>query len=293
LDGLVSLEVAECCGTNIKENESLYSREVARNLLVSTVPLDFLATFQQESIFMKLLMKSMVLVSLATVMATVAQAGTVYVGNSLSSTGQEDSSSSPPFVILGEYDSTGPLGTSSITLPTGTVQDVKFYGGNYNFTLYALSLVSSGPGANEQTFHVVDSESFSGSASPGIQTLSVSGFSVTAGDLLGFAGVGPFYPQTANDALNSDATYGSGGSSFTATPPGASSTFSVGLFGDTSANYTYINDFFGNQGRTYSIGVDVSTSVVGAVPDSASTLLLAGSMMATLAALRRRCFTTR
>jgi hypothetical protein len=240
---------------------------------------------------MKSLIKSTVVVSVAAFIAAAAQAGTVYVGNSLSSTGAEDSV--PPFVILGEYSSAGPLGTSSVTLPTGTVQDVKFFGGNYNFTLYALSLVGSGPGANEQTFHVVDSESFSGSASPGIQTLAVSGFPVKAGDLLGFAGLGPFYPQNPNDALNSDATYEDSSlpNSFVATAPGGPGTkFTVGVNPDPSANYEYVSDVFLNQGRTYSIGVDVSVRASSSVPDSGSTLLMAAPIMAILAAMKRRCF---
>jgi hypothetical protein len=239
---------------------------------------------------MKSLMKPIMLVAGVAFISMAAQAGSVYVGNSLTPAGGAQADSSAPLVILGEYSAAGPLGTSSVTLPTGTVQDVKFYGGNYDFTLYALALVSSGPGANEQTFHVVDSESFSGSASPGLQTLAVSGFSVTAGDLLGFAGLGPYYPQAANDALNSDATYASGTSLFVATPPAASSTFSVGVNSDASADYHYITDFFGNQGRTYNIGVDVSLPRIGTVPDSGSTLLMAAPIMAILAAMKRRCF---
>jgi hypothetical protein len=255
----------------------------------SAVNLDFVhfcQQFKENAYFMKLLMKSMVVVTTGLFIPTAVHAGSVYVGNSLSSSGAADSSA--PLVILGEYDSAGPLGTSAVTLPTGTVQDVKFYGGNYDFTLYALSLVSSGPGANEQTFHVVDSETFSGTAAPGIQTLAVSGFSVSAGDLLGFAGLGPYYPQSGNDALNSDATFASGASSFVATPPAASSTFSVGLNSDASSDYHYISDVFGNQGRTYSIGVDVALPKVGAVPDSSSTLLMAAPIMAVLAAMKRR-----
>jgi hypothetical protein len=183
-----------------------------------------------------------------------------YVGNSLTQTGYENSDGDPPLVILGEYNPAGPLGNSTVTLPSGAVQDVKFYGGNYHFTLYALSLVAAGPGNNEQTFVVTASQSFAGTASPGIQTLPVANFTVSAGELLGFAGVGPYYPQDPNDAVNSDATYENSfdPGSFTATPPGGTGTkFVVGLYPDSNATYEYISDEFGNQGRTYAIGVDV------------------------------------
>jgi hypothetical protein len=222
----------------------------------------------------------------AAFIATAAQAGTVYVGNSLTvPNGGADSS--PPLVILGEYSPNGPLATSTPadTLPTGTVQNVQFFGGNYDFTLYALSLVGPGANPNEQTFKVDAAETFSGSASVGVQTLSVSGFSVASGELLAFAGIGPYYPQNGNDAVHSDATYESSGlpNSFFANPPGGPGTqFTVGLNPDPAANYEYISDVFGNQGRTYGIGVNVS------VPDEGSTLLMAGPMLAFLAAIRRR-----
>jgi uncharacterized repeat protein (TIGR03803 family) len=191
-----------------------------------------------------------------------AQAGTVYVGNSLTVT-SGNSDGLPPFIILGEYNPKGPLAASSAstTLPAGTVVDVKFYGSKYNFTLYALSHVSTGPKTNEQTFKVVASEQFSGSPSTGVQTLSVTNFNVNAGDLLAFAGTGPYYPQSANDTTNSDAAYenSTNTGSFTATAPGGpGSEFTVGLHGDMSANYGYVSDSYGNQGRTYTFGVDVS-----------------------------------
>jgi hypothetical protein len=222
-------------------------------------------------------------------LSTVARAE--YIGNSLTvPNGGADGL--PPFVILGEYSPGGPLATSSAndTLPTGQVQDVRFYGQNYNFTLYALSLVASGPLANEQTFRVVASESFSGfPASAGVQTLSVSGFSVTSGDLLAFAGIGPFYSTfTTLDGVNSDATYedSSAPGSFFATAPGGPGTqFTVGLNSDLTTTYQYIPDDFQNQGRNYGIGVDVSS-----VPDASSTLLLTAPMIAVLAAVKRRCF---
>lgn len=193
---------------------------------------------------------------------TTAGVSTNYVGNTLTAQGFEGADGVPPLVILGEYSPAGPLATSTVTLPTGMVQDVKFYGQNYNFTLYALSLITSGPSTSEQTFQVVASQSFSNSvASVGIQTLGVTNFSVYPGDLLAFAGTGPYYPQTTNDAYNSDATYedSSNPGSFTATPPGGPGTeFIVGLNSDTNATYGCIPDVFMNQGRTYAIGVDVS-----------------------------------
>ena len=187
------------------------------------------------------------------------QAGT-YVGNTLTVT-NSGSDGAPPLVVLGEYSPSGPLATSAINLPAGSVEDVKFYGNNYNFTLYALSYVSTGSNPNEQKFKVVASEHFSGSASTGIQTLPVSGFSVSAGLFLAFAGTGPYYSQNADDGLNSDAPYenSSNPGSDTATPPGGSGTiFTVGTYPDASANYEYIPNNFGNQGRNYAIGIDVS-----------------------------------
>jgi hypothetical protein len=234
---------------------------------------------------MRSLMKTSVKGTTAVFIATAAQAlAHEYIGNSLNvPNGGVDGN--PPFVILGEYSPAGPLATSSVTLPTGLVEDVSFYGGNYDFTLYALSLVGAGPNPNEQTFQVVASESFAGSAPVGIQTLAVSGFSVTAGDMLAFAGVGPYYSQNPDDALNSAATYEdwSNPGSYVATAPGGPGTqFSVGAFGDPNApTYEYISDFGGNQGRNYGIGVSV--------PDSGSTLLMAAPIMAFLAAMKRRC----
>jgi hypothetical protein len=169
----------------------------------------------------------------------------------------------PLLLILGEYNPAGPLAAASCstTLPAGTVQDVAFFGQNYNITLYALSYVGTGPGANEQRFKVVASRLFSGSApAPGIQALPVSGFVINAGDPLAFAGTGPYYTDGANDTLNSDATHenSSNPGSFMATPPGGPGTvFIVGVNPDTSANYEYILDSFKNQGRTYAIGVNV------------------------------------
>jgi len=183
-----------------------------------------------------------------------------YVGNSLTVTnGAPDGGA--PLVILGEYSPAGPLSNSTVSLPAGTVQDVRFYGQSFNFTLYALSNVTNGPYHNEQTFQVVASQRFSNSiASPGVQTLPVYDFSVNAGDLLAFAGQGPYYPQASNDVTNSDATYedSSNPGSSTAAPPGGPLTlFSVGHNPDTNATYEYISNVFTNQGRTYGIGVDI------------------------------------
>jgi uncharacterized repeat protein (TIGR03803 family) len=214
----------------------------------------------------RLTLIAVILSALALFASHSAEAGTVYIGNSLTvPNGGADGD--PPLVILGEYSPAGPLATASsaTTLPNGTVQDVKFYGSDYNFTLYALSLVASDPSLNQQTFQVVASESFSGFALPGIQTLAVSGFSVTAGDFLAFAGIGPYYPQNPNDAPNSDATYedSSDPGSFRATPPGGPGTeFTVGPYPDPGANYEFISDYFGNEGRTYGIGVDVSLGCI-------------------------------
>jgi sugar lactone lactonase YvrE len=200
--------------------------------------------------------------ALALLTWSAAQAQTVYIGNSLQApSGAPDGF--PPLVILGEYNPAGPSATSPTLLPTGTVQDVKFYGQDYNFTLYALAYVASGPN-NEQTFRVVASASFAGTApTPGIQTLPVSQFCVNAGELLAFSGAGPYYPQNPNDALNSDATYedsANPGSLIAAPPAGPGTEFIVGLNPDPSANYEYIPDEFGNQGRTYALGVDVATN---------------------------------
>ena len=208
-----------------------------------------------------------------------AEASTNYIGNSLT-VANGGPGGPPPLVILGEYGPAGPLpgGSPATTLPSGMVQDVKFYGQNYNFTLYALSRVGGGPNANEQRFRVVASETFSGAAlSPRLQTLPVSGFQVNggagflvnAGDLLAFAGIGPYYAQTTNDAVNSDATYEDAAypGFFTASPPGdPGSEFTVGLNPDPNADYQYISNSFGNQGRTYALGVDVVSASLTIAP---------------------------
>jgi hypothetical protein len=195
-----------------------------------------------------------------------AQAQTVYIGNRLTdpaiTNGAADNGK--PFVILGEYNPAGvPLATAtpSTTLRIGAVQDVKFYGKNYNFTLYSLAYFGPGPDT-DVVFQVVASLHFSGTNSvAGTNTLPVTNFPVYAGELLAFAGQGPYYPQTSNDATNSDATYedSTNPGSNIATPPGGVGTvFSVAPYADTNGTYGYISDVHGNQGRTYGIGVDVS-----------------------------------
>ena len=189
-----------------------------------------------------------------------ASAQSVYIGNSLTVTdGAADGGA--PLVILGEYNKAGPLAGSDLSLPTGVIQDVKFYGQNYAFTLYALTYAGPGPHTNEQAFEVVASQSFAASGQTlGIHTIAVTNFSVFGGNILAFAGRGPYYPQETNDNANSDATYQdpTNPTSGTATPPGGPGTvFNVGTYPDTNATYGYISDVFGNQGRTYGIGVDV------------------------------------
>jgi len=196
----------------------------------------------------------------------VTQSSPLYFGHSLYNTPQGPDGS-PPLVILGEYDSAGPLQTSSVTLPNGTISDVKFYGGAYNFTVYVLQPLGLGANPNEQSFQVTASESFSGNAPVGIQTLPATGLPVAAGDLLAFAGVGPYYNGNESDALNTDATYGdaSNPGAFSATAPGGTgAVFTVGLNSDPNVNYDYVPDVFGNQGRIYSFGVDVSETPVAA-----------------------------
>ena len=83
-----------------------------------------------------------------------------------------------------------------------------------------------------------------------------AGFSVGAGDYLGFAGIGPWYPQAPNNAVGSDATYASSTepqtfpTSFTAIPPATGQTFTVGAHGDASAAYEIVPNSFTNQGRS-------------------------------------------
>ncbi len=199
--------------------------------------------------------------------AALAQNQTTYVGNSLTISNGTPGGP-PPLVILGEYNAAGPLPSSSpaTTLPNGVVANVKFYGQNYNFTLYALARVSAGANPNEQTFRVVASQYFFGSATnASLQVLPVASFVVHAGDVLAFAGIGPYYAPNANDAPNSDATYEDSAHAgyFTATPPGSvGAQFTVGANPDTKGDYEYISDSMGNQGRTYAIGVDVTSAAL-------------------------------
>ena len=177
--------------------------------------------------------------------------------STLETIGFEDSV--PPFVILQEYDPSGPATTGAIFGSAGTVNDVSFYGaGNYDFTVYALALVGSSAAQNELTFNVVGDQTFKGDAStPGVQKLAAN-FTVGAGDYLAFAGIGPYYPQEPNDAVGSDATYESSSkpNTFTAIPPTAGQTFTVGAHGDANATYDIGPDLHDNQGRDYGIGVE-------------------------------------
>ena len=164
----------------------------------------------------------------------------------------------PPFVILQEYDPSGPATTGAIFGSAGTVNDVTFYGGGtYDFTVYALALTGSNPAQNELTFNVVGDQTFASDATTkGVQNLAAN-FPVRAGDYLAFAGIGPYYPQQPNDAVGSDATYESSSkpNTFTAIPPTTGQTFTVGTHGDPNATYDIGPDLHGNQGRSYGIGV--------------------------------------
>jgi formylglycine-generating enzyme required for sulfatase activity len=206
------------------------------------------------------------LIALALFASCALQAGpTVYVGNSLAPVQNAAASDFQGLVILGEYNPAGPLPSSTITLPPGTIQDVKFYvdsndgvffndnDEDYYFTLYVLSYNGAGSNANEQQFRVVSASQWLYGRGQGIQTVPIDPpLTVPAGDLLAFSGGGPFYPAVPNDAVHSDATYNG------ITPGGAGTVFSVGTYTDTNADFQYINDApFGNQGRTYAIGVDI------------------------------------
>jgi hypothetical protein len=205
----------------------------------------------------------------------VPAAASTYIGNTFDfSAPNLNPDGDPPFVILGEYDSSGPLsGPASVTsFPTsGQVEDVTFYGDSYNFTLYALAWVSGAN--NEQTFRVDASEQFSGTSPTAVQTLPVTNFFVNSGDLLAFAGIGPYYPFPVRvDEHGTDATYASGGDPFTATPPSGviGTTLTVGVNGDPLSDYYYVDDCCA-QGRIYYIGVDVATPEPGTF-----TFVLAG-----------------
>jgi PAN domain/Sel1 repeat len=196
--------------------------------------------------------------------------GLVFVGNdfspgsrllaSLQSRGGADGV--PPFVILQEFSPSGPTTSGAIFPSAGTVNQVTFYGGGkYDFTVFALALVARDATRNEMAFTVIDAQTFSGDASTkGLQTLPAH-FSVQAGNYLAFAGIGPFYPQTQNDAPGSDAVYASASepdqfpSNFTGARPVVGQTFTVGAHGDKTATYEIAPDTFGNQGRFYGIGI--------------------------------------
>jgi hypothetical protein len=175
----------------------------------------------------------------------------------------------PPFVIMREYDRSGPTESGAIFCSAGTVNEVKFYGGgHYDFTVYALSLVSSNAGQNEQIFTVVDEQTFTGGATTeGVHNLSAD-FGVGAGDFLAFAGIGPYYPQRPNDAKGSDVAYESSSepNSFMAIPPTAGETFTVGVHRDLKATYDYNSNGTGNQGRYYGFGVFYTAALSAYMP---------------------------
>lgn len=178
-----------------------------------------------------------------------------YIGNTLTNSGAGDTD--PPLVILGEYSPATPSSNSTVPLPAGVVEDVKFYSGTYGFTLYSLAWVTNGPYGG-QTFQVVASEYFTNTvAVPGLHTNAVTNLMVNAGDLLAFQGTGPYYVASTNGL---DATYESlgFGNPYTATNPGsAGATFSVGTNGDAGTGYEYIPTGLTLPSRTYAIGADV------------------------------------
>ncbi|HEX3625949.1 MAG TPA: hypothetical protein VH280_11045 [Verrucomicrobiae bacterium] len=221
--------------------------------------------------------------------ASLAQ--TVFVGNTLSSDGNPKTDN--PLVILGEFGPASPSASSAIILPSGVVKDVKTYSQTYDFTLYALALVSSGPYAGEQTFQVKASQSFSREVpTPGLLTIAVTNFVVDSGDFLAFAGKGPIHLSAITNGL--DATYYSVSNSVIVLG-GPGTTFTVGANGDSQAGYQYIpsNDV---PSRTYAFGVDVLVTngcytfitmagqATNGAADGAGTNALFGTLVATAVA---------
>ncbi len=94
----------------------------------------------------------------------------------------------------------------------------------------------------------------------GVHNLSAD-FAVGAGDFLAFAGIGPYLLRS--EAAGSDATYGSPSrpNKYSAIPPTAGETFTVGVNGDAQATYEYIPPqspgpgLAPSSGRYYGLGV--------------------------------------
>ncbi|MGD1085073.1 MAG: LamG-like jellyroll fold domain-containing protein [Verrucomicrobiota bacterium] len=210
--------------------------------------------------------------SIAVTQLSAASSG-VYFGNPLNSFGGPDGIA--PLVILDEFDAAGPLASSPVPLPDGMITYLKFYGGNYNFNLYVLRPLGSVAGHNTQKFQVVSSTPFFSESvsSPGLQNLLVSPcIPVSAGDILAFAGIGPYYVG-ADEAYQTDATYedSANPNSYSAAAPSAGSIFTVGVNTDPSATYEYIDNAWPwtSQSRTYAIGVDVVETGVTLPPTPA------------------------
>jgi hypothetical protein len=125
-------------------------------------------------------------------------------GSSPLSIGFKDSV--PRFVILQEYDPSGPATTGSIFGSAGTLNNVSFCSaGNYDSTVVALALVARNAARSQRTFHVVGDKTFTGDGTTkGVENLA-DDFPVGAGDLA-FAGISSYYPQVPNSAVGSDAT---------------------------------------------------------------------------------------
>jgi hypothetical protein len=275
--------------TDIKQNEALgdimtnrYSHGFVRNLCAaaSIAPnvIDRVGRYRSN---LFVLLCTLFVAALAVPGARAQQIG----NNPNPGTGNLGQDTSPPFVVLQDYNPSAPLVSSQVEFPSaGTVTQVLFYaagGASYAFNVYALSVAN----ANENGIvpFIVDGAAVVSGNVPanggGLQTVAVS-FPAKAGDMLGFAGIGPSYPQAANDAVGSDATFATfipgTVTGFTATPPSTTpgSTFSVsatGLSGGTQTTYAYISDVPMNQGRNYAIAVNFT-------PANAATYTIGGTV---------------